>query len=560
MGSLTSFIIGHQLSVLTPVMDLPTTEARKPFDVNAFSDIILQSSDSVHFYVHSAFLSFVSPSFRDMFSLNRGPAVDQNEKKGGFPIIGVTEDSETLYFLLELIYPVEESPFYDLGVFRKVCKAAQKYLMDGIEDKLRKWILTSQLLKNEPFRVYVIAIDLHWEAVALVAARGTLQVSLENLPFIDELKDISGAEFYRFLDYRFRCDKASGCSGGLITLMEDATDSMSSPQPNTTQADPPAKAPEPFDSTVNGNVILRSSDLVDFFVIEGLIRLVSPFFDGMFPLKKHHEIDGRPIINLSEDSKVLHALLSMIYPHIDEPVMGDYHLCKQVLQAARKYKISIIEKKLRKLAMALVDKEPLRMYAMAISLGWDEVAKIAALNTLSQPLRDMTFVQEMCQITGADLFSLMRYRFTCAEEACKVAKDGSMHTKHGFGNLVGQVNNGYTSSCIYCGYRQSGGYYNGGYNCPSCNRYQNRQNGSPLNTTPNVSGEVNISLKNCPRGATYKSIYVSEFARIAGLTDTTRYCLQLSTIDTMMGYRDGLVTAIEDAVLKVPLKPSDMST
>ena len=211
-----------------------------------------------------------------MFSLNRGPTVNENEKKDGLPIISVTEDSETLYFLLERIYPIDESPFKDLDIFRKVYKAAQKYLMDRIENKLRRWILTSQLLKNEPFRVYTIAIDLGWEAVALTAAHETLQVSLENLPFVDELKDISGSEFYRFLDYRFRCDKSSNSSKEEFTKLTRNT--IGSPQPDVTQGDFLARAPEPFDSSPNGNIIFRSSDSVDFFVIEGLIRLVSPFF------------------------------------------------------------------------------------------------------------------------------------------------------------------------------------------------------------------------------------------------------------------------------------------
>ncbi|KAF8630159.1 hypothetical protein AX15_003107 [Amanita polypyramis BW_CC] len=550
MGSAASSVNKHRLAPVappTPVVALAATDARKPFNADAFADIIFQSSDNVRFYVHSAFLSFVSPSFRDMFSMNRHLTVDGSEKKDGFPIISVTEDSETLYYLLELIYPVDESQFHDLTVFRKVCKAAQKYLMDGIEDKLRKWILTSKLLKTEPFRMCAIALELGWEVVALTAARRTLHVPLEKLPFVDELKNISGSEFYRFLDYRFRCDKSAGSSSG--EFMTPAK-SMRWSEPNTT---PSGKAPEPFDSSANGNVIFRSSDSVDFFVIEGLIRLVSPYFDEMFSSQKHDEINGRPIIRISEDSRVLHGLLCMIYPYGDEPVTGDYYLCKQVLRAARKYKISIVEKKLRKLATVLVDKEPLRMYAIATSLGWDEVAKMAALNTLSQPFQDMKFVEEMDEITGADLFTLMRYRFTCAEEACKVAKDSSVHLKYGFGVLAQSlVDNRYNSGCVYCGYRQSGCYYRGDSYCQKCGNYGHVQKPSRTSPTLNTSGEVNSLLRICPRGGTYKFIYALEFARLAELpSDTTQHYLEFSVAKTIVEYRDGLVTAIEDAVSKV---------
>ena len=72
-------------------------EADKPFDSTTLGDIILISSDDIHFYVLEAFLSYVSPTFRDMkFSLSRGSLAEKNEMKDGYPVVPLPEDRESI--------------------------------------------------------------------------------------------------------------------------------------------------------------------------------------------------------------------------------------------------------------------------------------------------------------------------------------------------------------------------------------------------------------------------------------------------------------------------------
>ena len=497
------------------------TNAPAPFDSSAISDTVIRTSDDIHFYVLGAFLYYVSQTFRDKLSLNRGlAATGENENKGELPVIDFSGDSEIFNILLELIYPrVDEPRFRDLDIFKRVSKAAQAYSMNVIEEKLKKQIVTSSFIETEPFRLYTIAIDLGWEEVALVAARATLQIPLKGLIFVEELRDISGAEFYRFLNYRSRCDGSENASEEKFAILTWQPPSDKSVEEYLTGVQ------GPFVPSSKGNLILRSSDSVDFYIIEGLIRFVSPFFDGKFPLKEHEEVDGRPVIVVPERSEVLRGLLDVIYPGEDDPEIPDCHLYGEMVRAARKFEISTAEKKLEKHGMALAYKEPLRMYAIAISLDLVEVARLAALNTLSQPLRDMTFVDELDQITGADLFRLMRFRFNCAEAILKVVKDSKVHTEHGLESLRGQS---HKRTDVMFSYLNS--------------------------AVTSVSGSLDKlyqMLEDCPRGDTYRAICAADIAYRLGFGGPSLCSINVSAFNAMEKYRDGLVAAIEDAASKV---------
>jgi hypothetical protein len=294
--------------------------------------------------------------------VNRGPAAA--DKNGELPILDFSEDSKILNILLELIYPrVDEPQLRDLGIFKRTCKAAQAYSMTVVLEKLKKLILTSSFIRAEPFRLYAIASDFGWKEVALVAAHATLRIPLQELVFVDDLKDISGTEFYQFLNYRFRCDVSENASKQKLAFTRR-------PPSDKSVEECLAGAQGSYVTSSNSNLILRSSDSVDFFVIEGLIRFVSPFFDRKFPLKDVEEIDGRPVIAVPERSNVLRGLLDIIYPGEDDNFdVPDCHLYGEMVRAAWNFEISTAEKKLRKQGTALACKEPLRMYAIAISLG-----------------------------------------------------------------------------------------------------------------------------------------------------------------------------------------------
>ena len=74
--------------------------------------------------------------------------------------------------------------------------------------------------------------------------------------------------------------------------------------------------PDSFD-VPNADLIIRSSDLVNFRVHKPVLAMASPFFKDLLSLPQPSDgesIDGLPVVQLSEDSDVLSTLISMLYP------------------------------------------------------------------------------------------------------------------------------------------------------------------------------------------------------------------------------------------------------
>ena len=67
----------------------------------------------------------------------------------------------------------------------------------------------------------------------------------------------------------------------------------------------------------DANLIIRSSDLVDFRVHKSVLAMVSPFFQhpSFLPQPFDSEsVDGLPVAQLSESSELLNSLFSLLYP------------------------------------------------------------------------------------------------------------------------------------------------------------------------------------------------------------------------------------------------------
>jgi hypothetical protein len=74
--------------------------------------------------------------------------------------------------------------------------------------------------------------------------------------------------------------------------------------------------PKPFD-VPEANLILRSSDVVDFRVHKPVLSMASPFFKDLLSLPQPPEsesVDGLPVVQLPEGSELLNCLVSMLYP------------------------------------------------------------------------------------------------------------------------------------------------------------------------------------------------------------------------------------------------------
>jgi hypothetical protein len=212
---------------------------------------------------------------------------------------------------------------------------------------------------------------------------------------------------------------------------------MSNPTltPPTVNSDPPAikDASAPFDNP-DADVILRSSDNVDFHAFKVLLSLASPVFKDMFTMPQALEgmnsddmKGGLPIVRMTEGSKTLETLLTMCYPMtlvnplVAAPVgLEDVTL---LLGAAMKYDVATVEERARAWLVAprFLEADPVMIYAIGCQWNLEKEAKAAARATIGIGLLEKALEKELDMITTRELRALLRYNRRCAMAMRKVA-------------------------------------------------------------------------------------------------------------------------------------------
>ncbi|KAF8448891.1 hypothetical protein L210DRAFT_3439488 [Boletus edulis BED1] len=198
-------------------------------------------------------------------------------------------------------------------------------------------------------------------------------------------------------------------------------------------------AAAPFDHA-KADIILRSSDNIDFRVFKLFLSLASPFFETLFEIPQPAEEsedqevkDGLVVVPVTEDSKTLDALLRFCYPCTlaEDPQIDVLKDALDVLEAARKYSLDVIEKKARQAIASpkILEVDPLRSFAIAHRGRLREETLLAARYTLTQPLIPSWF-QEVDMITATDLLSLLAYHKKCGDAVYALRLDLSWIISH----------------------------------------------------------------------------------------------------------------------------------
>ncbi|KAF9643877.1 hypothetical protein BDM02DRAFT_3072578, partial [Thelephora ganbajun] len=89
------------------------------------------------------------------------------------------------------------------------------------------------------------------------------------------------------------------------------------------------------------------------------------------------------IIDMSDPPGALEVILRFIYPSTDPPAINDLTLLAEVLVLADKYDIGVARSQLRRSLSEFATTEPLRVYAIACRLGFEDEMKIASSRTTS---------------------------------------------------------------------------------------------------------------------------------------------------------------------------------
>lgn len=195
-----------------------------------------------------------------------------------------------------------------------------------------------------------------------------------------------------------------------------------------------AYAAAPFDHA-KADIILRSSDNIDFRVFKLFLSLASPFFETLFNIPQPAEADkdeqvrdGLTVIPVTENSKTLDTLLCFCYPCtlVEDPKLEVLRDLVKVLDAARKYSLDTIERKVLEALSnpQILEAEPLRCFAIARRGRAREATLLAAKYTLAQPLVPSWF-QEIDLITAADLLALLSYHQRCGAAVYALRTDRS---------------------------------------------------------------------------------------------------------------------------------------
>lgn len=173
------------------------------------------------FYVYKCILEEVSPVFADMFSLAKAscpPSPKLRTEPGPDPfgggsqyapppstsLIELLEHSSVLDTLFRMFWPAADYTI-SLDTLKPILAAAQKYQMDSVLPVFKNHL--TSFVKTSPIRVYAISAQYDMPDVMRAAAHGFLSLSNADASetYVDELRDISGRDYYLLLAYRRRC-------------------------------------------------------------------------------------------------------------------------------------------------------------------------------------------------------------------------------------------------------------------------------------------------------------------------------------------------------------------
>ncbi|KAI9064032.1 hypothetical protein FKP32DRAFT_590281 [Trametes sanguinea] len=163
----------------------------------------------------------------------------------------------------------------------------------------------------------------------------------------------------------------------------------------------PSPGPSPFDQP-SADIILRTSDLVDFRVHSPILIQASPFFATMLSLPQPRpqrsdvksegassdatapqavpDSDSVPVVDVSEDSATLELILRILYP-IPKPKMDRPDMLVSALRLARKYEMEWPKEILseRLVDVLRTPKMAIHVWAAACRTNLEDVARQAAV-------------------------------------------------------------------------------------------------------------------------------------------------------------------------------------
>ncbi|KAF9800505.1 hypothetical protein IEO21_10351 [Rhodonia placenta] len=159
-------------------------------------------------------------------------------------------------------------------------------------------------------------------------------------------------------------------------------------------------AAAPFDDATNTDVIVRTSDAVDFYVDKFILSKASAFFRVMFTLPQGPNAPDqgtvetdKPVVEVTEPSAVWEQLMRVCYAATAFAPPEGIDYIWPLIEAARKYQMdgvrSVVSQAL--LSADALENHTMRVYTLACAYELEDVARMAARYTLRLPLHSIAY-------------------------------------------------------------------------------------------------------------------------------------------------------------------------
>ncbi|KDQ60451.1 hypothetical protein JAAARDRAFT_174577 [Jaapia argillacea MUCL 33604] len=176
----------------------------------------------------------------------------------------------------------------------------------------------------------------------------------------------------------------------------------------------------PFDDP-SADVILRSSDGIEFPTFTTLLSLASPVFrdmEGVSRAGADVKKEGIPVVEMDEDGRVLKLLLRFCYPK-RKPVIKTFEDAKSLLIAAKKYDMEFIVEASKERLLKEGKDDPIALYAFACAHKLRDLARDAAIMALRKTENELLppdsppLIAEFHDISAWSFMQLLYYHRKC---------------------------------------------------------------------------------------------------------------------------------------------------
>ncbi|KAK0183680.1 hypothetical protein F5146DRAFT_1082869 [Armillaria mellea] len=186
----------------------------------------------------------------------------------------------------------------------------------------------------------------------------------------------------------------------------------------TTQLRVITTADAPFDDPTDSvDLVIRTADNVDFFVLSALLSLKSPssFFRHVLQSNQHtEERGGLPVLEVKEDGDTFRIILMLCYPY--SPEIKSIKQLADVGKALQKYCMdNAFERFVQTiLASSLIREQALQVFVHALSNGWKMIGEAAARHTLANQLDTEVAFEDLKCIDAFQYVLLRDYHRRCS--------------------------------------------------------------------------------------------------------------------------------------------------